>query len=305
MKRTTALVLLGLACLLTMPSTAHARYRDGLNLYQYVSSSPSRYVDPDGRVRIDIEALKRRTYDDPDIMMEVRFGNGLVLDNPYHVKFDFRPVAFSKRGWIFPWPGDDLIWSQRVEMRIECWRTSYIDHRNFGKPMSEGAVLTGKLVVGEHLDMYEDFGWTLSGPNGFFAYSTHPDTHTPKIRSEHKQFCSCKVHVDVWSYVKRATESVDWGQFAYWGDGHLISLVEQSGEYEYATDADARGKRSKEKMSVMPKSKRGNPRATTLEGPLRWGYSVLFNPKEKAKPKIKDGYGIVGWPYEKRAAVPG
>jgi hypothetical protein len=48
MKRTTALALLGLACLAAMPSIAHARYRDGMNLYQYVRSSPTSYVDWNG-----------------------------------------------------------------------------------------------------------------------------------------------------------------------------------------------------------------------------------------------------------------
>jgi hypothetical protein len=31
-----------------MPSIAHARYRDGMNLYQYAGSNPTRYVDPQG-----------------------------------------------------------------------------------------------------------------------------------------------------------------------------------------------------------------------------------------------------------------
>lgn len=48
MKRTTALALLGLACLMAMPSIAHARYRDGMNLYQYVRSAPVQHVDPMG-----------------------------------------------------------------------------------------------------------------------------------------------------------------------------------------------------------------------------------------------------------------
>ena len=48
MKRTTVLVLLALACLMAMPAIAQARYRDGMNLYQYVRSSPTRYVDPAG-----------------------------------------------------------------------------------------------------------------------------------------------------------------------------------------------------------------------------------------------------------------
>jgi hypothetical protein len=44
----TALALLGLASLMAMPSIAQARYRDGMNLYQYVGSNPTRYVDPQG-----------------------------------------------------------------------------------------------------------------------------------------------------------------------------------------------------------------------------------------------------------------
>ena len=49
MKRTTALALLGLACLMAMPSIAHARYRDGMNLYQYVGSAPVQHMDPYGQ----------------------------------------------------------------------------------------------------------------------------------------------------------------------------------------------------------------------------------------------------------------
>jgi len=49
MKRTTALAFLGLACLMATPSITQARYREGMNLYQYVRSSPVRYVDTMGR----------------------------------------------------------------------------------------------------------------------------------------------------------------------------------------------------------------------------------------------------------------
>lgn len=55
MNRTTALALLGLACLMAMPSIAHARYRDGMNLYQYVSSNPTRYCDPTGREKVGFD----------------------------------------------------------------------------------------------------------------------------------------------------------------------------------------------------------------------------------------------------------
>jgi len=48
MKRTTALALLGLGCLMAIPSMAHARYRDGMNLYQYVRSRPNVHLDPMG-----------------------------------------------------------------------------------------------------------------------------------------------------------------------------------------------------------------------------------------------------------------
>ena len=48
MKRTTVLVLLALACLMAMPAIAQARYRDGMNLYQYVRSNSPRYVDWNG-----------------------------------------------------------------------------------------------------------------------------------------------------------------------------------------------------------------------------------------------------------------
>ena len=48
MKRTKGPVFVGLAYLLVMPCLAHAGYRDGMNLYQYVESNPTRYVDPQG-----------------------------------------------------------------------------------------------------------------------------------------------------------------------------------------------------------------------------------------------------------------
>jgi len=48
MERTSALAPLALACLMAMPSIAHARYRDGMNLYQYVRSCPTGYVDWNG-----------------------------------------------------------------------------------------------------------------------------------------------------------------------------------------------------------------------------------------------------------------
>ena len=51
MKRTSALALLGLACLMALPSIAHARYRAGMNLYQYVRSAPVQHVDPMGLTR--------------------------------------------------------------------------------------------------------------------------------------------------------------------------------------------------------------------------------------------------------------
>jgi len=48
MTRITTLTLLGLGYLLAVPSIAHARYEDGMNLYQYVRSNPARFVDPLG-----------------------------------------------------------------------------------------------------------------------------------------------------------------------------------------------------------------------------------------------------------------
>lgn len=48
MKRTTMLTLLTIACLTTIPSIAQARYRDGMNLYEYVRSAPTNHVDWNG-----------------------------------------------------------------------------------------------------------------------------------------------------------------------------------------------------------------------------------------------------------------
>ena len=69
MKRTTALALLGLACLMAVPNVAHARYRDGMNLYQYVQSRPISATDPDGRLARETtggdawNSANRGTYD--------------------------------------------------------------------------------------------------------------------------------------------------------------------------------------------------------------------------------------------------
>jgi len=48
MRKTTMPALLGLACLMAMPPVAHARYLDGMNLYEYVQSAPATATDPTG-----------------------------------------------------------------------------------------------------------------------------------------------------------------------------------------------------------------------------------------------------------------
>ena len=48
MRRTTALAVLGVACLMTVHNAADAGYRDGMNLYQYVESNPTTVSDPHG-----------------------------------------------------------------------------------------------------------------------------------------------------------------------------------------------------------------------------------------------------------------
>jgi len=48
MKQGALLTILALACVLTIPSVADARYRDGMNLYEYVGSGPVGRVDPAG-----------------------------------------------------------------------------------------------------------------------------------------------------------------------------------------------------------------------------------------------------------------
>ena len=47
-KRTSILALLALACLTALPSIAHARYVDGMNVYEYVRSSPTGFFDSGG-----------------------------------------------------------------------------------------------------------------------------------------------------------------------------------------------------------------------------------------------------------------
>lgn len=54
MKKVT-LALLGMACLMAMPSIAQARYRDGMNLYQYVASNPTRFGDPAGCEKVGFD----------------------------------------------------------------------------------------------------------------------------------------------------------------------------------------------------------------------------------------------------------
>jgi len=57
MKRATVMVFLGLTCLMAMPAIAQARYRDGMNLYQYVGSAPVQEVDPMGLAGADIKFI--------------------------------------------------------------------------------------------------------------------------------------------------------------------------------------------------------------------------------------------------------
>ena len=62
MKRTTTLALLALTCLTAIPSIAQARYRDGMNMYEYVRSEPIRHRDPSGRVTILIHGIDNRNW---------------------------------------------------------------------------------------------------------------------------------------------------------------------------------------------------------------------------------------------------
>lgn len=48
MKRTMTLMLLSLACLMTLPTVAQAGYADGMNLYEYVRSAPPHRRDSSG-----------------------------------------------------------------------------------------------------------------------------------------------------------------------------------------------------------------------------------------------------------------
>ena len=57
MKRTITLGLLAMACVATMSAVAEARYRDSMNLYEYVRSEPVRSVDPSGRVTVLIHGI--------------------------------------------------------------------------------------------------------------------------------------------------------------------------------------------------------------------------------------------------------
>lgn len=52
MTRTTTPVLVGLACLMAIPSIAQARFSDGMSLYQYVRSNPVANGDPSGKLTV-------------------------------------------------------------------------------------------------------------------------------------------------------------------------------------------------------------------------------------------------------------
>ena len=52
MKRMATLTLVALACLTTMPAIAQGRYRDGMNLYEYVRSEPVGRLDPTGQFEV-------------------------------------------------------------------------------------------------------------------------------------------------------------------------------------------------------------------------------------------------------------
>lgn len=57
MKRMTTLTLLALACLIAMPTIAEGRYRDGMNLYEYVQSRPTIANDPDGLLTVLVHGI--------------------------------------------------------------------------------------------------------------------------------------------------------------------------------------------------------------------------------------------------------
>ncbi len=52
MKRAVVLIIVGLAYLLTIPSVAHARYVDGMNMYECVRSNPVVNCDPAGLLAV-------------------------------------------------------------------------------------------------------------------------------------------------------------------------------------------------------------------------------------------------------------
>ena len=67
MKRSVIAAIAALAALLAVPSSLQARYRDGMNLYEYVRSNPCRYVDPSGAKLIIAGGSKFRRCTNKDL----------------------------------------------------------------------------------------------------------------------------------------------------------------------------------------------------------------------------------------------
>ncbi len=86
MKRTTTLTLLALTCLTAIPSIVHARYRDGMNLYEYVRSEPVSGRDPTGLWKLDRDKTQSRavaTAEKGDTVSKLAFDIRLEPDEYY------------------------------------------------------------------------------------------------------------------------------------------------------------------------------------------------------------------------------
>ena len=135
MKRTTAAALLGVACLLAMPPIAQARYRDGMNLYQYVRSAPVTHLDPMGLetvVALDTEKGKEPV--EVEGYLEVRVAGAVVKREPVKETITYK-ASFEREARRF---------NALVDEKIKEIQSSNDDRFTLnGTPVKKGKLIKG------------------------------------------------------------------------------------------------------------------------------------------------------------------